>query len=39
MTLAAMTRPRRGIARKVAVIVWWRYSEPIVSTPMDSVSR
>ena len=31
--------PAAGCARKVLVIVLWRYSEPICMTPMVSVSR
>src|SRR5450631_1300230 len=39
MTLATMTRTRFGVARKVLVMVMWRYSEPIDITPTVSVSR
>ena len=39
ITLASITRARRGVARKVPVIVLWRYSDPIWMTPMVSSSR
>ena len=38
-TLASIAHSRRGTARKVAVIVWWRYSDPIWITPIVSISR
>ena len=38
-TLATMTRTRRGVARKVLVIVLCRYSAPMAMTPMASVMR
>jgi hypothetical protein len=38
-TLASIARARRGMVRKVAVIVWWRYSAPIWITPIVSISK
>ena len=38
-TFAPMTWTRLGVARNVEVTVLWRYSEPIVMTPMARVSR
>ena len=38
-TLPSITRGRRGWARKVLVIVRWRYSAPIWITPITSISR
>ena len=39
MTFAAITWTRLGVARNVEVTVLWRYSDPIVMTPMARVRR
>ena len=37
-SLAASTRDRRGVTRKVGVTVWWRYSVVIPRMPMHRTS-
>ena len=38
-SFATTTRPRRGVARKVVVTVWCRYSPAIPSTPSSRAIR